>query len=173
LGAKQQRESKESNWVLYLSDMITREKEQKMKKFSSKLVALLLTLVLAMMMGSALVACGGGSNDSGANDAATSETAGNEDSTPADDAPTLLGPHTVDMTAEEMWATYKEFSSDKNLSEITLQDLEDLLGVDPEQQEGSATNNQYFWYSNDGGGLIVLFNKETGKFTSASQAYPK
>ena len=143
-----------------------------MKKMMSKLVVLMLALMLAMTMTFALAACGGGNSDSG-NDTATSDTNAVEEDAAEEEA-TPLAPHTVDMTSEELWATYKEFSSDKNLSDISLEMLEDLLGVSAEKQDsGSETNDQYFWYSNDGGGLIVLFNKETGKFTSASQAYPK
>jgi len=144
-----------------------------MKKVSSKLVVLLLILVLGMTMTSALVACGGGDDGGGGNEAASNETANNEDAAPVEDTAAALGPNTVDMTSEELWASYKEFSSGRNLLDITLEDLEEHLGVKAEQQDGSETNNQFFWHSNDDGGLIVLFNKETGMFTSASQAYPK
>ncbi|MCL2529985.1 MAG: hypothetical protein FWE41_06600 [Coriobacteriia bacterium] len=147
-----------------------------MKKVTSKLVVLVLALALSMTMAFALAACGGDTSDSNSgsgSDATNSDTATVEEDATEEQAD-ALGPHTLDMTSEELWASYKEFSSDKNLSDITLEALEDHLGVTAEKQEStSETNDQYFWHSNDGGGLIVLFNKETGKFTSASQAYPK
>ena len=143
-----------------------------MKKTSSKLVVLLLTLALGMMMAFAFAACGGGGG--GSNDDANNEEAAAVEEDAAVEEAAVLGPHTVDMTSDELWASYKEFSSGTNLSDITLQALEEHFGVTAEpQDEDSETNDYYLWHSNDDGGLVVLFNKETGKFTSASQVYPK
>ena len=136
-----------------------------MRKASSKLAVLLLALVLGTMMVFTLTACGGGSDNKATN---------NEEAGPVEETAAALGPHTVDMTSDEMWASYKEFSEGTNLSDITLKALEEHFGVEAEQQDSdSTTNDSYMWHSNDEGGLLLLLGKETGKFVSASQAYPK
>jgi len=127
-----------------------------------KVIAAVLVFVLGSFI---LVGCGGGG---GNNNASTN----NGDAASATEEVTVLDPHTVDLTSDELWAKYKDFSKDIPLTDITLEKLEALLGVDPylSKEMSSEKNDWYEWYSNDGGGLVVLFSKETGKFVSASQA---
>ena len=127
-----------------------------------------ITAVLVLVLGSfILVGCGGG----GGNDNASVDS---EDATSTTEEITVLAPYTVDLTSDELWATYKDFSKDIPLTDITYEKLVALLGVDGylSTEKSSEKNDWYEWYSNDGGGLVVLFSKETGKFVSASQTNP-
>jgi len=129
-----------------------------------KVIAFVLALALSSFI---LVGCGGGgSNDNTAVD--------NEDAASVVEDVAVLEPHTVDLTSDELWAKYKDFSKDIQLTDITLEKLETLFGVDPylNKEKSSEKNDWYEWYSNDGGGIVVLFSKETGKFVSASQTNP-
>jgi len=129
-----------------------------------------IAVVLIFVLGLGVLAgCGGGGSSTN-NDA----PADNGQEAPVAEAPVVLAPYTVDMTTDEMWETYKAFSADKNLSEISYEMLVELFGVEAELSAEDSTdkNDWYQWYANDTGGLIVLFSKDTGKFVSASMAYP-
>ena len=129
-----------------------------------RVLAILLVMVLGLMM---LAGCGSGT----ANDGAATD---NGNSTPPVEETVELPPFTVDMTADEMWASYQELSDATSLSDITYDVIAGHFGVEGKLSEemSSETNNWYEWYSNDGGGLVFLFNKETGKFASASKTEP-
>jgi len=139
-----------------------------------RVIAILLVFALGLVM---LAGCGGGSgnNNSGNNNSESNNasTDNGETSSAVEDV-AVLAPYTVDMTSDELWDTYKEFSKDISLIDITYEKLVALLGVDGElsAENSSETNNFYIWHSNDGGGLVVLFKKEGGGFVSASQSYP-
>jgi len=148
-----------------------------MKKSPLSIVILVFILLLGLAMAFSLTACGKGNEtdasetESASNDTPTAEA--NSVSPENSEEDSVLPPHTVDMTAEELWSSYKEFSEPLNLSEITLEKMQDFIGVDAEKSdEQSDTWVKYQWYTTDGGGLVLLLNKDTGAFISASQAYP-
>jgi len=140
------------------------------RSINGAVVVLILLLGFAMVL--SLTACGG--NDE--TDASEVESASPEVEATAPEIPEAdpeLPPYTVDMTSDELWTAYKGFSESMNLSDITLEKLQDFIGVDAEKSdEQSDTWVKYQWYTTDGGGLILLLNKDTGAFISTSQAYP-
>jgi len=114
-----------------------------------------LMIIVALILAFSLVACGG--SDGG-------------DDSIADDTTDTPIPGVVDLTNDELWANWTEFTSSEDISGITYETVnEHFGGVEGIlSDEELDTTVKYIWYASDKGALIILFNKDTGAYVSAS-----